>query len=464
MRSHPTPKPTHPISTARPGRLPTVALAALLILLPIAAFAYLQSQSHNKPRMQGKDLLVELETPGGPLPIFIRLRTLHDTGFAAIRTGDDWVDIQRDDITLTSSPETQALTSLTIDFPHYDSVLQLAGQDDGPLTGQWTKNRGLNDDGSPKVATLSAAARPHDHADPLFAPIPSDASPSDLSPSFTGRWAVNFAKSDDLAIGVFNVNDDRSATGTFLTTTGDYRHLAGQVDKLPDGDLLRLATFDGAHAFLFHIRMQPDGTITGDFWSGNWYHDTFTAARDDTAELPDPFLETSLSEGIDLSDLAFTDLEGNPVRLTDALNNQGGKARIIELFGTWCPNCADAAKELRRLKNIHRDNLGIVALAFEFTDDLDRSATQIRRYKQRHGLEDSADWPVLIAGVSDKAKATESVRLLDKVRSYPTTLFLNASNEVVAIHTGFTGPATGDAFTQQQARWEAIINDLIESE
>jgi len=34
-------------------------------------------------------------------------------------------------------------------------------------------------------------------------------------------------------------------TGTFLTTTGDYRYLDGIVT----GDSLKLSTFDGAHAY-----------------------------------------------------------------------------------------------------------------------------------------------------------------------------------------------------------------------
>jgi hypothetical protein len=69
--------------------------------------------------------------------------------------------------------------------------------------------------------------------------------------------------------------NNSSPAVSFLTPAGDYRHLAGRVD----GDLMRLSTFDGAHAYLFHARMQPDGTIAGDFWAGNWHHATWTAVR-----------------------------------------------------------------------------------------------------------------------------------------------------------------------------------------
>ncbi len=392
--------------------------------------------------------IAELETPGGPLPFDMIIHGAGDSWSGAVPSAQ----VSLFDVTFKPTTRSGEDTVLEVRFPHFDSAIALRGKHSGTLKGTWTKNRGLNDDGTPRIAVIPIAAK-RQESDYLFDRIEPAAPPAD----FTGRWSVKFPSSDDLAVGEFTVNEDQIATGTFLTTTGDYRYLYGQVD----GDLMRLSTFDGAHAFLFHARMNDDGTIAGDFWSGDWWHETWTAARDPNAQLPDAFSQTSLNDDIDLRELTFTDLDGNAVRLTDALDQQGGKARIVELFGTWCPNCADAAKEIRRLKAKHEGDLGVVALAFELTDDHARSVQQIERYKQRHNLDGTTDWPILIAGVSDKAKATESVRLLDRVRSYPTTLFLNASNEVVAIHTGFTGPATGDAYRQQQQQWESIIDGLL---
>lgn len=104
-----------------------------------------------------------------------------------------------------------------------------------------------------------------------FDPIHGNTVPA----QFHGRWSVDFASIQGSAVGLFEVNDNLIASGTFLTPTGDYRHLAGRVD----GDLMRLSTFDGAHAYLFQARMQPDGTIAGDFWAGNWHYETWTAVR-----------------------------------------------------------------------------------------------------------------------------------------------------------------------------------------
>ena len=47
--------------------------------------------------------------------------------------------------------------------------------------------------------------------------------------------------------------------------------------------------------------------------------------------------------------------------------------------------------------------------------------------------------------------------LIDRIRSYPTTIFVNADQSIKAIHTGFTGPATGKAYKDLKTRFESII-------
>ncbi len=110
------------------------------------------------------------------------------------------------------------------------------------------------------------------------------------------------------------------------------------------------------------------------------------------------------------------------------------------------------------LKEQYGDDLAIVGLAFEITDDFDRSVEQVRRHHEHIGT----SWPILIAGLIDKAKASAALPVLDKVRSYPTLIFLNEHNEVQAVYTGFSGPATGEAYAEQRARFEALINGMIE--
>jgi len=380
---------------------------------------------------------VTLDTPGGPLPFVLRIK--HGVNEGTVHIGP--VETIPVDLTMRGK-------EIIVDFPHYDSTLTLRRDSDETLVGAWRKVRG----GS--TAELRARAIRGTWSDSSDAHITVDP-----PASFSGRWRVEFESSDDDAIGAFDVFDldgGSFAAGTFLTTTGDYRYLWGRID----GDLMRLSTFDGAHAFLFHARMQDDGTIEGDFWSGDWYHDTWTAVRDDDAALPDAFDRTSVVDEGAMEGLVFRDLDGDPTRVLDALDATGAPARIIEVFGTWCPNCADAARELASLKREYEESIGIVGLAFELTDDHERSAQQVRAFADRFG----GDWEVLVAGLSDKDAATRELGFLDKVRSYPTTIFLDADNEIVEIHTGFAGPAAGDAHDAQRTRFTEIIDSIIERE
>ena len=129
------------------------------------------------------------------------------------------------------------------------------------------------------------------------------------------------------------------------------------------------------------------------------------------------------------------------------------------MFGSWCPNCHDAAAYFAELQKRYGDKgLSILGLAFELTGDLQRDAEQVRKYLKRHG----SNYPVLIAGMADKAKASESLPLLDRVRSYPTTIFIDSSGQIRAVHTGFSGPATGAAYSELRQKFETLIESMLD--
>lgn len=430
---------------------------------------------------------VEIMTPGGALPfimfgdvegsIFGEVGTPSEfKSFLVIKNGEERIPVRkkpehttrekfgtedRDRRDILGRFTRRTRITQVVPFDAYGSVLQWShwsGHDlqEEPIQrneGAWKKQRGDKVYELPVIVTQ--VGRDGDkYTAARFEPMPSGYGlDADVEVDFSGRWRVEFESSDEPAIGVFEVDENQLATGTFLTTTGDYRFLEGRVD----GPYLRLSTFDGAHAFLFHAEMQGDGSIKGDFWSGNWHHEKWTAVRDDDATLPDAFEQTTIADEQALADAVFKDIYGNPTRVLDALDETNAKARVLEIFGTWCPNCSDAGRELVSLKEKYGDDLGIVGLAFEVTEDFERSSQQVQRHHEHIG----SDWEVLIAGLSDKAKATETLGFLDKVRSYPTLIFLNERNEVQAVYSGFSGPATGEAYTSQRERFEALIEGLI---
>jgi hypothetical protein len=81
-----------------------------------------------------------------------------------------------------------------------------------------------------------------------------------------GRWSAIIGEGDgrDTTVGEFK-QVGQKVTGTFLTTTGDYRFLEGTVS----GDQLYLSCFDGGHAFLFTAKIADTNTLTdGKFFAG----------------------------------------------------------------------------------------------------------------------------------------------------------------------------------------------------
>jgi len=367
---------------------------------------------------------------------------------------------------------------LTLEFPHYDSRITAGADVHGDqLKGVWRKRKGADkwsemrfearrsrNDGA-QTHERYAASRLDELVGPQEAP---DA-------RFFGSWRAQFSSEEAPSVAVwsklppvsdatappgrpgshFTVRQPRAQfNGTFLTTLGDYRFLAGQFDF--PAERLTLSCFDGAHAFLFKAKLLEDGSLAGDFWSGDTWHDTWTAVRDDQARLPDPFGLTQLNAGVKLDELAFPDLEGVSRKLGD--EQFAGKARLVQLFGTWCPNCND---ETRYLAELHERygarGLSILGLAFELTGDFARDSGQVRKYATHHKLR----YPLLVAGASDKQKASERFPLLDKVRAYPTTLFVDARGAVRAVHQGFSGPATGAEHVKLREDFERLIESLL---
>jgi thiol-disulfide isomerase/thioredoxin len=222
-------------------------------------------------------------------------------------------------------------------------------------------------------------------------------------------------------------------------------------------DELWLSCFDGGHAFLMRAKQTGDGTLTGDFWSGNWWHETWTARRDEQAALPSAFELSTWNEQISLEQLHFPDLDGHERSIIG--DDQKGHPLIIEIFGSWCPNCHDAGKYLSEIDQRYHDRgLRVLGLAFELTGDLARDAAQVRKYQQRHAL----SFPIFIGGLADKEKASQQFPALDRIRAYPTLIFVNRDGSVKAVYTGFSGPAAGETHLRLRERFETIIEAMLE--
>lgn len=411
----------------------------LLILVPTIESCTL-SPAHPPPTPRWVGLWSAwLDSPGGRLSFDLEIEPSENGWSTSILNGPEQIHI----------PQTTIEGSTVVfSLPHYDSEITAEINPAGELDGTWSKRRGEED-----WTRMKFHAR-HQPSEPSQADrVALEAASSVI----LGRWQVQFFSSEDPAVAIFSkapTSTQRPVVGTFMTTTGDYRFLAGQMD--PVRQSLELSCFDGAHAFLFSAKLVDDDRLEGDFWSRDTWHETWVASRNSTARMPDAFTQTTWNESVSLEDLSFPDLDGTPTSLADSRFD--GKVRVLQLFGSWCPNCHDAALYLAELhRRYHDRGLSIVGLAFELTDDFERNARLVRKYVERH----ETPYPVLIAGPADKARATVAFGALDRVRSYPTTIFMDAAGKVHAIHTGFTGPATGESYQQLRQEFEKTIEELL---
>ncbi len=274
---------------------------------------------------------------------------------------------------------------------------------------------------------------------------------------FDGKWEVTFGYDKDnpeevcKAIGLFN-QEGHDVTGTFLTETGDYRFLEGCVCD----DTLFLSCFDGSHAFLFKAVKNEDGGIVGDFWSGNHWHEPWTGVKNEEFALTHPDSLTFLKDGYDKLAFDFPDLNGDSVTLED--ERFKNKVVIVQIMGSWCPNCADETFLYADLfEKYHQQGLEIVALAYEKSEDFNTNKEKVIKMKDFF----NANYDFLLAGKAGKAYASETLPMLNHVMSYPTSIFIDRSGKIRKIHTGFYGPGTGNIYVEYVEEIQMFLEKLL---
>ncbi len=272
-------------------------------------------------------------------------------------------------------------------------------------------------------------------------------------PDFSGKYAVTFTHEFDTtkAVGIFKQQGD-SVTGTFLTPTGDYRYLQGNVVN----GLMQLSTFDGNHAYIFRATKKEDGSLTGEFISGKNHMEFWEGIKDENASLPDPESLTYLKPGYERIEFKFPDVNGNPVTLND--EKYKNKVVILQMFGTWCPNCMDETMFLSPWYNENKKRgVEIIGLAYERKPNFDYASGRVKKMIDKLKV----NYDFVIAGTNDKTQAAETLPMLNKVVAFPTTIFIGKDGKVKKIHTGFSGPGTGFYYEQGIQKFNETVNELL---
>ena len=277
------------------------------------------------------------------------------------------------------------------------------------------------------------------------------------APDIAGLWIVpaQSEKAGEKAWRLIVSQSGVQFAAVILRVDGDTGALTGTWSN---GKVL-LSHFDGARPSVIELSPAADGNLHLLLRSRSGADVTLSAYRSLQArsrglpEAADPALHTKVRDPQQPFQFSFPDLNGHTVSSTD--RRFRGKVLVVDIGGSWCPNCHDEAPFLESLyKKYRARGLEIVTLSFEEPEQL-ANPVQLRAFTQQFGL----TYTVLLAGTPDQLH----MRLPQAVGldAYPTTFFVGRDGRVRAVHAGFAAPATGVFNTNLKKDFTTRIEQLL---
>lgn len=318
---------------------------------------------------------------------------------------------------------------LTLDLDHYATRLR-ATLRDGALEGEYGRPGRI----------YPFRARPHTARQTVAANVPR----------IGGEWevAVQTNKGESAWRLLVRQRGDE-AEAAILRVDGDTGSLTGFYEK---GRFV-LSHFSGARPALLTITPNADGSLALDLAGKG----KFTALRPAEARakglatFTDPAAHTKLRNPAEPLRFELPGLDGRLVSAADFK----GKVLLVNITGSWCPNCHDEAPFLAEIYRRYRARgLEIVALSFEEAEQL-KDPARLRAFIRQYGI----NYPVLLGGEPSElqAKLPQAVNL----NSWPTTFFLDREGRVRHIHAGFAGRASAGLHEELKKEFTATVESLL---
>lgn len=397
-----------------------------LSCIPVSALAQSSTRSSYVALLQRKDSLPILfnleETTTGGKPVWVIRNATERIRVTDIRSRGD---------------------SLWVSMPVFESDFSLRRRATGGYDGVWVKGT----TGKPSVMPVRIV--------PGKTRFPLTAGPA--KGNLGGRWSVTFIRPNGTtrpAVAEFSQKGNL-ITGTFVTPSGDYRYLEGVVS----GDSLQLSCFDGSHAYFIGARLTPDGKlVNGVFASSATWLEPWYATRNPDAVIDESLSAMELRPGEERIGFRFPDIDSQMVSLSDERFRD--KVVVIQIMGSWCPNCMDETQFLGAYYKQHRNRgIEMVALAYEYSTDFQRASRSLRKFRDKFDVQ----YPMLITGVTsvDSLKTEKTLPQLTPIKAFPTTIFIGRDGKVKKIHAGFYGPGAGEFHTAFRKEFEATVDELL---
>jgi len=408
-------------------------VAALLVLAPFA-LAQSVKQSVTPPIAGLWDATIQINGVETPFPLEIAGSGTNVT--ASFFNGED---------RYASTQGRFENGRLVLSWDYYAATLD-ATLKDGVLEGQYAGTRRMK--GPFPIRARRAAAKP--------------TAVSGVVPVIDGVWEIpNRSGKGELAwrfivqqTGAQQSTAQKSGakvSATILRVDGDTGTIGGTFQN---GKFV-LSHFDGARAHLLEIVPASDGTLDI-LQDGKTKLTAYRPAAARAKGLPeptDPNLHTSMKDPREPFRFSFPDLNGRVVSNEDARFR--GKVLVVEITGSWCPNCHDEAPFLAEMyRKFGKQGVEIVSLSFEETEQL-KDPTRLRAFVKKYGLE----FPVLLCGDPDEANA--KLAQLVNWNTWPATLFIDRHGLVRGIHSGFPSAGSGDLFRQAKDEFNIEVGRLL---
>ena len=324
-------------------------------------------------------------------------------------------------------------TTLVLPFDAYAATVDVTWNGD-TLTGKY--DRGTR--GAPYPMNAKRAA--------------TTAASAASVPSIDGLWTIPTESSKGESAWRFIVKQSgANVSAAILPVDGDTGRVRGTYK---DGKFV-LGHFSGARPLVLEVTPAAGGSLNI-VQNGKT---TMTAVRESVAraqnmpEPTDPSKHTRMKDPTARFTFSFPDLNGRIVRESDPKFKN--KVVMVNIGGSWCPNCHDEAPFLGELyKKYRAQGLEIVLLSFEEAAQQEK-LTRLKAFIKKYGIE----FTVLVPG--EPGQLNEKVPQAENLNAFPTTFILGRDGKVRGVHAGFASPAAGAFHEQTKKEISTEVEHLL---
>jgi thiol-disulfide isomerase/thioredoxin len=272
------------------------------------------------------------------------------------------------------------------------------------------------------------------------------------APAISGVWEIEAeSPKGEKAWRLVVEQEGAVARASILRIDGDTGELRGSWQN---GQFL-LSHFSGMRPAVLRIKPAPNNTLELNLNEKNQYiarRPEAARAAGLTAPLEAQKFTTMKNPNEPLR-FSAPDLNGKLV--TESDTRFQGKVVLVNIMGSWCPNCHDEVPFLVELyQRFRHQGLEIVALDFEEAEELE-NPERLKAFLKRHGVE----YTVLLAGETSTAR--EKLQQTENWNSWPTTFFVGRDGLVKGAHAGFPGKASGVLYDQARREFTAMVEKLL---